>query len=71
MGWQSEPHHNKGVRQAHSSKRCEYCHRQKVLLIPVDGGGARELRCIQCDEIDPLKLPSNTGWIDGELRPPK
>jgi hypothetical protein len=57
--------------QRHSNPWCEYCGRQKVLLLPTDGERGRELRCIKCDVIDPLKLPSNAGWIDSELRPPK
>jgi len=42
-----------------------------VLVMPPDGKAPRELRCLQCDRIDPLQLPSITAWLDGELRPPK
>jgi hypothetical protein len=28
-------------------------------------------RCPQCDEIDPLITPTATGWLQGELKPPK
>jgi hypothetical protein len=59
------------MRQAHPTGKCGRCGRQKVLLLPANGERGRELRCVNCDEIDPLKLPSNTGWIDGELRPPR
>jgi hypothetical protein len=28
-----------------------------VLVAPSDGKGSHALRCLECDEIDPLKLP--------------
>jgi hypothetical protein len=42
-----------------------------VLVLPVDGKGPGAFRCLECDQIDPLKLPSITAWLVGELRPPK
>jgi hypothetical protein len=42
-----------------------------VLVMPVDGKAPGALRCLECDRIDPLQLPSITAWLDGELRPPK
>jgi hypothetical protein len=42
-----------------------------VLEAAFERKGPRVLRCVKCDEIDPLKLPTNLGWIGGELRPPK
>jgi hypothetical protein len=42
-----------------------------VLVVPPDGKAPPELRCLQCDRIDPLELPSMAAWLDGELRPPK
>jgi hypothetical protein len=42
-----------------------------VLVMPVGGKAPRALRCLECDRIDPLKLPSITAWLAGELRPPK
>jgi hypothetical protein len=42
-----------------------------VLVMPPDGKAPRAFRCLQCDLIDPLQLPSVTAWLDGELRPPK
>jgi hypothetical protein len=42
-----------------------------VLLLPADGKGPRTLRCLECDQIDPLHLPWTTAWLVGELRPPK
>jgi hypothetical protein len=42
-----------------------------VLVMLPDGKAPRVLRCLECDRIDPLLLPSITAWLDGELRPPK
>jgi glycine/D-amino acid oxidase-like deaminating enzyme len=44
---------------------------QWLVLTPVDGSGPRALRCLECDQIDPLHLPRTTAWFAGELRPPK
>jgi len=54
-----------------SSGRCEHCGGMMVLVMPVDGKGPGALRCLECDQIDPLELPSITAWLVGELRPPK
>lgn len=40
-------------------------------MLPADGNGPRALRCLACDKFDPIKLPANVGWIEGELRPLK
>ena len=42
-----------------------------LLVMPVDGKGPGAFRCLECDRIDPLQLPSITAWLAGELRPPK
>jgi hypothetical protein len=42
-----------------------------VLVLPVDGKGPGAFRCLECDQIDPLKLPSIAAWLAGELRPPR
>jgi hypothetical protein len=57
--------------QSNPSGRCERCGGLMVLVMPPDGKAPREFRCLQCDRIDPLKLPSVTAWLDGELRRPK
>jgi hypothetical protein len=57
--------------QSYSSERCEHCGGLMVLVMPVDGKGPGALRCLECDQIDPLELPSITAWLVGELRPPK
>jgi len=42
-----------------------------VLVMPVDGKGPGALRCLECDQIDPLRLSWTKAWLVGELRPPK
>ena len=59
-----------GMGQDHP-KRCERCGTPIVLELTFERKGPQVLRCFKCDEIDPLKLPANMGWIEGELRPPK
>jgi hypothetical protein len=51
--------------------RCERCDALKVVVKPIDGKGPRALRCPKCNELDPLRLPTIAGWMDGELRAPK
>jgi hypothetical protein len=64
---------NCGMGQSNPPGRCEHCGglMVMVLVMPPDGKASRELRCLQCDRIDPLELPSIAAWLDGELRPPK
>jgi hypothetical protein len=62
---------NCNMGQSNSSGRCEHCGGLMVLVLPVDGKGPGAFRCLECDQIDPLKLPSITAWLVGELRPPK
>jgi hypothetical protein len=59
---------NYSMGQSYSSGRCEHCGGVMVL---VDSKGPRALRCLECDQIDPMELPSITAWFVGELRPPK
>jgi len=40
-------------------------------VMPVDVKEPAALRCLECDRIDPLQLPSIAAWLVGELRPPK
>ena len=62
---------NCNMGQSNSSGRCEHGGGFMVLVLPVDGKGPGAFRCLECDQIDPLKLPSITAWLVGELRPPK
>src|SRR5260370_38588606 len=65
------PAPNCGMGQTYRSGRCQRCGGLMVLVMPADGKAPRALRCLECDRIDPLQLPSITAWLDGELRPPK
>jgi hypothetical protein len=51
--------------------RCERCDALKVIVMPIDGKSPFRLCCPQCNDLDPLRLASVAGWMDGELRPPK
>jgi hypothetical protein len=62
---------NYNMGQSNSSARCEHCGGFMVLVLPVDGKGPGVVRCLECDQIDPLKLPSIAAWLVGELRPPR
>jgi hypothetical protein len=62
---------NCSMGQSNSSARCEHCGGVMVLMLPVDGKGPGAFRCLECDQIDPLKLPSIAAWLAGELRPPR
>jgi hypothetical protein len=62
---------NCNMGQSNSSARCEHCGGFMVLVLPVDGKGPGAFRCLECDQIDPLKLPSIAAWLAGELRPPR
>jgi len=41
------------------------------LALAPGGNGLRSLRCLQCEGLDPLKTSEVTGWLKGELQPPK
>jgi hypothetical protein len=58
--------------QANPLKRCGHCGKPMVqTALPGDEHDLRALRCVDCDQIDPLKLPANKAWTEGELRPPR
>jgi hypothetical protein len=59
---------NYSMGQSYSSGRCEHC---RSVMVLIDSKGPRALRCLECDQIDPMELPSITAWLVGELRPPK
>jgi len=42
-----------------------------TLALPLGGKGLRTLQCLDCDWPDPLKTEQVTGWLSGELQPPK
>jgi hypothetical protein len=62
---------NYGMGQSYPPGRCQHCGGLMVLVMPVDVKGPAALRCLECDRIDPLQLPSIAAWLVGELRPLK
>jgi hypothetical protein len=65
--------HNAAMGQVFPSAavRCERCDALKVIVKPIDGKTQCALHCPKCNDLDPLQLPAITGWMYGELRPPK
>jgi hypothetical protein len=58
--------------QAYPSKCCMHCGKPLVeTTAPGGEHGSRAVKCIDCEQIDPLKLPANKAWIEGGLRPPR
>jgi hypothetical protein len=48
--------------------RCSICSRR---LMPVrDAKGRTDLRCLECDKLDPLKTTDAAKWADSPLAPP-
>ena len=62
---------NQSMGQSYPTGRCKHCDGLMVLVMPDDGKAPGALRCLECDQIDPLQLPSITAWLVGELRPPR
>jgi hypothetical protein len=50
---------------------CPYCGALLILALPPDGKGPRQFQCFDCDQPDPIKTEKVTGWLKGELQPPK
>jgi hypothetical protein len=50
---------------------CPNCGALLILALPPGGKGLRTFQCLECDRPDPLKSEAATGWLLGELRPPK
>jgi hypothetical protein len=58
--------------QAYPLKRCGHCGMPLVQTTTPGGEhGSLASRCADCDQSDPLKLPANKAWIEGELRATK
>jgi hypothetical protein len=57
---------NYSMGQSYPPGRCEHCGGLMVLVMPVDSKGPAALRCLECDRIDPLQLPSIAAWLVGE-----
>jgi predicted RNA-binding Zn-ribbon protein involved in translation (DUF1610 family) len=54
-----------------SSLKCPRCGSPIILAVALEGKGPRLYHCDTCDGFDPLTSLSVTGWLQGELRPPK
>ena len=50
---------------------CPHCGEFLILALPPGGKGQRTFQCLDCDRPDPLKTDQVTGWLKGELQPPK
>jgi hypothetical protein len=48
---------------------CPSCGAYLTLAFPP--GGKRTFLCFDCDGPDPLTTEKTTGWLKGELQPPK
>ena len=50
---------------------CPDCGAFLILALPPGGKGRRTMQCLDCDRPDPMKTDGATGWLKGELQPPK
>jgi hypothetical protein len=51
---------------------CPHCGAFKILAPSRgDGKGQPTFQCLECDALDPLKSERASGWLKGELQPPK
>jgi hypothetical protein len=41
------------------------------MALPPGAKGQRKLQCLDCDGPDPLKTEKVTGWLKGDLQPPR
>jgi hypothetical protein len=62
--------HKYGMGQA-ERPTCPNCGAHLILALPPGGEGRRRFQCFECDGPDPLKTEWATGWLKGELQPPK
>jgi hypothetical protein len=50
---------------------CPECGAFLILALPPGGNGRRTFQCLDCERSDPIKTDQATGWLKGELQPPK
>ncbi len=48
---------------------CPKCRKPMHFIIVKTGG--RKFQCVQCDGVDPMRMPDIQAWITSELQPPK
>ena len=59
------------AKSRHGPGRTTDLPRLRGLALPPGGKGPRTFQCLDCDRPDPLKTDQATGWLKGELQPPK
>ena len=59
------------MERAEKAIRCPKCGSLMRLSLAPGGKGPRSLRCEQCDRPDPLTAGDVSGWLRGELHPPR
>jgi phage FluMu protein Com len=47
------------------SERCPKCN--KLLILMTDRKGRSEVRCVRCDQLDPMKMDATTKWANSNL----
>jgi transposase-like protein len=52
-------------------KACPKCGSPMRLALTPGGKGSRSYRCDECDRQDPFTAGTVSGWLQGELQPPK
>jgi hypothetical protein len=50
---------------------CPGCGAYIISALRPGGKGLRTFQCLDCDRPDPLTSETATGWLKGELQPPK
>ena len=50
---------------------CRHCGAYLTWTLPQGGNGKCTFQCLNCDGPDPMKTEKTTGWLKGELRPPR
>jgi len=48
---------------------CPKCRKPMHFIIAKTGG--RKFQCVECDGVDPMRMPEIQAWITSELQPPK
>jgi hypothetical protein len=51
--------------------RCSKCNKPLTLSLPPGGKGRRAMRCLDCENPDPIRLDQAAGWFAGPLKPPR
>jgi hypothetical protein len=60
-----------GMTRSTSGNFCPKCGLPMALAVSPSGNGPRQYRCEQCEQPDPMRSAQASGWLQGELQPPK